>query len=71
VTLVGTLNCGGRVERIKTCEAEGSPANSPNQWDCGEPAIYRVTFKDGGVLHVCEEHCEQMWERDEASGVTK
>jgi hypothetical protein len=44
MTLTGTLKNGARVERIPTCECEGSPANSPTQWDCGEPAIYRVTY---------------------------
>lgn len=64
MTLVGTLKSGARVEQIPCCEFEGSPANSPTDWSCGEPALYRVTFEDGEVIHACEYHAQGLWNHD-------
>lgn len=66
--LTGTLKSGAKIEAIPSCQCEASPANSPTNWDCGETAVYRVVFKDGGVLHACEEHVEKLWDRDEVTG---
>jgi hypothetical protein len=64
--LTGRLKkIGARVEAIPSCEFEGSPANSPTEWACREPAVYRVLFDGGDVLHACEAHVEQLWDRED------
>lgn len=64
--LTGKTEGGVIIDAIPSCQFEGSPANSPTNWDCGETALYRVVVLDGETLYACEEHVEKLWDRDEA-----
>jgi hypothetical protein len=69
--LTGKLGSGAVVRQIQTCQVERQSSTHPGTDDCGDVAVYVVTFPDFGTLHVCEACCEEIWERDgekEATG---